>query len=49
MSERWSIGFPAACSGDMYATFPLIIPNWVIVLWLAALAIPKSRIFTSPS
>jgi len=38
------------CSGDMYETFPFIVPAWVWVSRIpsATRAMPKSRIFTPP-
>ena len=39
---------PVACSGDMYATLPLMTPAAVCSRLRCALAMPKSASFTSP-
>ena len=56
MSDRWSIVFfPRACSGDMYAGEPSIIPERVLSASTfvsgssRTLATPKSRSFTTIS
>ena len=49
MSLRPSSGSPRTCSGLMYPNFPLRMPACVLVILLAALAMPKSINFTSPS
>ena len=48
-SLRWSIGFPQACSGDMYWSFPLSDPLSVCETFRSAFAIPKSQSLISPS
>ena len=48
-SDLASMGAPVACSGDMYATFPLRIPTSVSVELSAALAMPKSTTLVVPS
>ena len=48
-SERLSIGLPQACSGLMYRSLPRSAPLSVVEALLAALAMPKSVSFTSPS
>ena len=49
MSDRRSIASPRACSGDMYATLPLMTPAAVCSRLRWALAMPKSASLTSPS
>ena len=48
MSERVSSTAPAACSGDMKSSFPLMTPVWVRSRLPRALAMPKSVSLTSP-
>ena len=60
MSERASTFLPSACSGDMYATVPTILPSSVAgrIVSVASSSLPevgsvsfarpKSRTFTSP-
>nr|WP_237244588.1 hypothetical protein [Sorangium cellulosum] len=48
-SVRRSMGSLPACSGDMYAYLPFTWPTLVRCRFEAALATPKSRIFTDPS
>ena len=48
MSDRLSIAAPRACSGDMYATLPLMTPAAVCSRLRWALAMPKSASLTSP-
>ena len=47
MSVRRSTFSPRACSGDMYAVFPLRTPG--SSLKSVAAAMPKSATFTAPS
>ena len=49
-SERPSMGSIRICSGDMYETFPFMVPACVRVSRSpsATRAMPKSRIFTPP-
>ena len=58
MSERLSSLRPSACSGDMYAGVPTVVPTSVTIAVLVAaagsaasssLAMPKSSTFTLPS
>src|ERR1051325_137027 len=48
-SERLSMALPQACSGLMYRSLPRSAPLSVVEALLAALAMPKSVSFTSPS
>ena len=48
MSDRLSIDVPSPCSGDMYATLPLMTPAAVCSRLRCAFAMPKSVSFTSP-
>ncbi len=49
MSVRQSMGWPDACSGDMYGALPLSCPVPVSSPGSTPLlAMPKSTIFTSP-
>src|SRR2546430_5534384 len=58
MSERWSTSFPRTCSGDMYPTVPITVPDSVpratvgsepeVSFVSVILARPKSKIFTRP-
>ena len=50
MSDRLSVCSIRTCSGDMYETFPFIVPAWVLVSRSSSVtrAIPKSRIFMPP-
>ena len=48
-SLRRSISKPCTCSGDMYPNLPFRMPACVRPALPAALAMPKSMIFTSPS
>ena len=43
------MGLPRTCSGLMYPNLPLRMPAWVRLALPAALAMPKSISFTSPS
>ena len=48
MSDAGVAARPIACSGERYCAVPMTIPDAVIGIWLVAVEMPKSVIFTRP-
>ena len=48
MSDAGVAARPMACSGDRYWAVPMTIPEAVMGIWLLAVEMPKSVIFTRP-